>query len=110
VAGSGIWRSAFRCSSTREHVGTYRAPVGTRGGEVALGAIREIIAGLIRSELADSAGRKSGDAMPRELLVDMIAAACMTALTWYLESGAEMPPDRMDAMFRRMIAEGLLRG
>jgi AcrR family transcriptional regulator len=90
----------------REHVETYRALVGTRGGDVALGAIREIVADLLRRELGDDAGRTSAD-VPCELAVEIMTGAYMTALTWYLDGGAKLPPHRMDAMFRRMTTEGL---
>jgi AcrR family transcriptional regulator len=92
----------------RDHIETYRGLVGTRGGEVALGAIREILSELLRRELASNAGAASADAMPRELVIRIVVGAYMTVLTWYLDSGAKQPPYRMDAMFRRLAMEGLL--
>jgi AcrR family transcriptional regulator len=91
----------------REHIETYRALAGTRGGEVALGAIRAIVADLLRRELAVNPGQKSGDAMPRELVVEIVVGAYMTALTWWLDGGATMPPRQIDAMFRRLATDGL---
>jgi AcrR family transcriptional regulator len=92
----------------RDHIETYRALVGTRGGEVALGAIREILSELLRRELASNTDAASADAMPRELVIRIVVGAYMTVLTWYLDSGAKLPPERMDAMVRRLATEGLL--
>jgi AcrR family transcriptional regulator len=102
----------------REHIETYRALAGTRGGEVALGAIREILADLLRRELAQTAGTKASgakaagaktaDAMPRELVIQIAVDAFMTVLTWWLNSGAKLPPHQIDTMFRRLATEGLL--
>jgi AcrR family transcriptional regulator len=92
----------------RQHIETYRALIGTRGGEVALGAIREILSELLRRELAFDAGTKSGDAMPRELAIQITVGAFMTVLTWWLDNGAKLPPHQIDAMFRRLATQGLL--
>src|SRR6266852_6576623 len=53
----------------RDHVEHYRALVGGRGGAVSLGRIRQILSDLVRDELAATAGKKSADAIPRELVV-----------------------------------------
>jgi AcrR family transcriptional regulator len=91
----------------REHIESYRALAGTRGGEVALGAIREILSDLLRSEHAAQAGVKAADAMPPELFVRIAVDAYMTLLTWWLDGGAKQPPQQVDAMFRRLVTEGL---
>jgi hypothetical protein len=91
----------------REHIEAYRALVGTRGGEVALGAIREILSDLFRKELSANAGEKPADAMPRELVIQIVVGTYMTLLTWWLGGGAKLPPDRIDAMFRRLATKGL---
>jgi AcrR family transcriptional regulator len=92
----------------RKHIDAYRALIGTRGGEVALGAIREILSDLLRRELAQDAGTKTVDAMPRELAIQIAVGAFMTVLTWWLDNGAKLPPHHIDAMFRRLATEGLL--
>jgi AcrR family transcriptional regulator len=92
----------------RGHVESYRALAGTRGGEVALGAIREILSDLLRRELATSDRAASAEDMPRELVIQIVIGAYMTVLTWWLDSGAKLPPRQMDAVFRRLATEGLL--
>jgi AcrR family transcriptional regulator len=91
----------------REHVETYRSLVGTRGCEVALGAIREILSNLFRKELAVNPGGTSGDVMPGELAVQIAVGAYMTLLTWWLDSGARLPPHQIDALFRRLATKGM---
>ena len=63
---------------------------------------------LLRGELAANGGAASADAMPRELVIQIVVSVYMTMLTWWLDSGAKLPPRRMDAMFRRLATEGLL--
>jgi AcrR family transcriptional regulator len=92
----------------RNHIEAYRALVGSRGGEIALGAIREILSDLLRKELAANGDAASADAMPRELVIQIVIGAYMTVLTWWLDGGAKLPPHRIDAMFRRLATEGLL--
>jgi hypothetical protein len=31
----------------------------------------------------------------------------MAVMTWWLDGGAKLPPKRIDAMFRRLAAEGI---
>jgi AcrR family transcriptional regulator len=89
----------------RDHVDLYRALVGSRGGAIALGAIRQILSDLVREELGD---RSSGDAMPREVVIQYIVGAYMAVLTWWLDGGAKLPPQQIDAMFRRLATEGVM--
>ena len=92
----------------RDHIDLYRALVGGRGGAIALGTIRHILSDLVRNELAATAGAKSADAIPRELAVQYIVGAFMTVMTWWLDGGAKLPPQRIDAMFRRLATEGIM--
>lgn len=91
-----------------EHIDLYRALVGTRGGAVALGTIRQTLSDLARNELAATAGKNSTDAIPRELVVQYIVGAYMAVLTWWLDGGAKLPPQRIDEMFRRLAIKGVM--
>jgi AcrR family transcriptional regulator len=93
----------------RDHLDLYKALVGGRGGAIALGAIRRILSDLIRNELAATADKRSADAIPREVVVEYVAGAFMAVMTWWLDGGAKLPPQRVDAMFRRLATEGILR-
>src|ERR1700676_4037778 len=92
----------------RDHIDLYRALVGGRGGAVSLGQIRKMLSDLVRNEFAATAGKNSTDIVPRELAVQYVVGAYMSVLTWWLDGGAKLPPKRIDAMFRRMTAEGAL--
>jgi hypothetical protein len=98
--------SAWRCSSARDHIDLHRGLIG--GGAVALGIIRQILSGVVRDELAATGGKKSADAIPRELVVQYIVGAYMAVLIWWLDRGAKLPPAQVDAMFRRLAIDGIL--
>ena len=92
----------------RDHRDHYRALVGGRGGTVSLGTIRQILSDLVRDELAATVDKNSPDAIPRELVVQYVVGAYMAVLTWWLDGGAKLPPQRIDAMFRRLATEGIM--
>ena len=85
----------------RDHIDLYRALVGGRGGIIALGSIRQILSDLVRDELAASVDNTSADIIPREFVVQYVVGAYMAVLTWWLDGGAKLPPERIDGMFRR---------
>jgi AcrR family transcriptional regulator len=90
-----------------DHIDLYRALVGGRGGTLALGTIRQILSDLVRNELAASADKKPMD-VSRELVVQYVVGAFMAVMTWWLDGGAKLPPQRIDAMFRRLSTEGIM--
>jgi AcrR family transcriptional regulator len=96
----------------RDHIELYRAQVGSRGGAVALGSIRQILSDLVREELAATEGMtlnvNAADVIPRELVVHYVVGAYMAVLTWWLDGGAKLPPQRIDAMFRHLTNAGIL--
>ena len=92
----------------RDHLDLYRALVGGRGGAIALGSIRKMLSDLVDNELAATSDEKSENAVPREFVVQYIVGAYMAVLTWWLDRGAKLAPQRMDAMFRQLATEGLL--
>ncbi|ANP86015.1 hypothetical protein BA011_09925 [Rhizobium leguminosarum] len=109
--GEGSQRLGFSLAMfehARDHVDVYRALAGSRGGAVALGTIRQILSDLVRAELATNVGKPLQDAIPRELVVQYVVGAYMAVLTWWLDGGTKLPPDRVDAMFRRLASEGVM--
>lgn len=93
----------------RDHIDLYRALVGGRGGVVALSTIRQILSDLVRNELAAAVEKKSADVVPREVVVQYVVGAFMAVMTWWLDGGAKLPPHRIDAMFRSLATEGIMR-
>lgn len=92
----------------RNHRDHYRVLVGGHGGTVSLGTIRQILSDLVRDELVATAGKKSANAIPRELAVQYVVGAFMAVLTWWLDGGAKLLPERIDAMFRQLTTEGIM--
>ena len=92
----------------REHIDLYRALMGTRGGAVALGTIRQILSDCVRAELAGPATKTSAEVVPRELVIAYVVGAMMAVLTWWLDGGAKLPPEQMAAMVRCLTAQGAL--
>ncbi|MFW8645479.1 TetR-like C-terminal domain-containing protein [Rhizobium beringeri] len=91
----------------RDHVDLYRALAGSRGGAVALSTICQILSGLVHDDLTANPAKHPSDAMPRDLVVHYVVGAFMAVLTWWLDGGAKLPPHRIDAMFRRLVSEGV---
>jgi AcrR family transcriptional regulator len=91
----------------RDHRDHYRALVGGRGGTVSLGTVRQILSDLVHDELNATVHKKSEDIVPRELVVQYVVGAYMAVLTWWLDGGAKLPPQRIDAIFRRLATEGI---
>jgi hypothetical protein len=46
--------------------------------------------------------------MPREFAVHYVVGSFMAVMTWWLDGGAKLPPQRIDAMFRRLATEGIM--
>ncbi len=91
----------------RDHIDLYKALVGGRGGAIALGAIRQILSDLIRNELAATVDKNSADVIPRELVVQYVVGSFMAVMTWWLDGGVKLSPQRIDMMFRRLATEGI---
>jgi AcrR family transcriptional regulator len=94
-------------SHARDHVDHYRALVGGRGGTVVLQTLKQTVTDLARAELSASSGSKSPDAIEREAAVQYVVGAFMALLTWWLDRGATIPTERIDAMFQRFMREGV---
>jgi len=92
----------------RDHKEHYRALVGSRGGTVSLGHIRKMLSDLVRDELDATAEKRSADLIPREFVVQYVVGAYMAVLTSWLDGGARIPPERINAMFCRLATEGIL--
>jgi AcrR family transcriptional regulator len=90
----------------RDHADHYRTLVGGRGGAVALAKVRQMLTDLVRSELA-ATSKGSVEGIPSELVVQYAVGAYMAVLTWWLDGGAKLPAERVDAIFRRLATRGI---
>ena len=109
VADGSLGFSLAMFEHARDHLDLYKALAGGRGGVVALGAIRQILSDLIRNELAATAERTSAADVTREVVVHYVVGAFMAVMTWWLDGGAKMPPRRIDAIFRSLATQGVVR-
>jgi AcrR family transcriptional regulator len=90
----------------RDHIHLYRALVGTRGGAIGLSTIQKILCELVKTELAAITDKIAPD-VSQEIVVQYVVGAFMAVLRWWLDRGAKLPPERMDALFRRMTSDGV---
>ncbi len=98
----GFGLALFR--HAREYLGHYRA-LGTKGRAVALGGIRAILEDLLRAEFST---RTCGNPrIPRDVAVAYLVGAYLAVLTWWLDRGADVPPERLDEMCRALAGAGL---
>lgn len=91
-----------------DHIHHYRALVGSRGGNIAISTIRRTLCDFVREELAATSRTGSENVIPREFVVEYVVGAYMAMLTWWLDGGAKLSPERMDAMFRRLATVGIM--
>jgi AcrR family transcriptional regulator len=82
----------------------FRALVGGRGGSVAVGEIRQVLSELVRMDLPAAQGNGG---VPRELIVQFVVSAFLTLLSWWLERKPGLTPLQVDAMFRRLVLDGI---
>lgn len=92
----------------RGHLDRHRALVGSDGSSVVLATVRQTLSDLVRDELAAVEVEDSAHAIPRDLVVHYVVGAFMDVLTWWLDGGAKLPPEKIDAMFRRLATEGIV--
>jgi AcrR family transcriptional regulator len=89
----------------REHQTLYQAIVGRESGAFVLRRIQRTIADLAGVDLKALGVARSPE--QRELAAQFVAGAFMSVLTWWLERGARLPPQEVDAIFRRLVMQGL---
>lgn len=87
----------------REHLHHYRAFVGSRGSAAALGIVRGILEDLVRRELAGMPYVGAKNSVSGDVAVEYFVGAYMAVLTWWLDRGARLPPEQVDAMFQRLV-------
>lgn len=91
----------------RDHAALYRALVNDRGGSVALGFIREMLGDLIRTETTGLPFAPGQDRLNSEFVVQYLVGAFMAVMVWWLDGGAKLAPQQVDAMFRSLTMDGM---
>ena len=92
-----------------QHRRTGAAIMGVRGRAVVHDHLQRIVAEQIRDEVKTHVqGRsKITTKIPRDLLVQYIAATFILVLNWWAESRNPLPPAESDAIFRALLMPSL---
>jgi AcrR family transcriptional regulator len=96
----------FKHAQGHSHFYYSRAPGS--GESVSLGVIRQVVSELVREEIGSGAGEGTMEDISREMVAHYIVGAYMAVLIWWLDKGAKLPPQRIDAMFQNLAAKGIL--
>lgn len=90
-----------------DNLDLYRALVAKGGSDAMLAMLRDMVSDLTRKELAvqDAACSKGAE---RELAVKFVVGAFMAVLTSWMDRGAQLPAQKVDAIFKRFILHGVL--
>jgi AcrR family transcriptional regulator len=91
----------FEHACAHKHI--YRALAGGRGGVVVGKQMRLVLAEVVREDLAT----EPDDGVPAEIRVQFVVDAFLAVLSWSIGRKPALPPPRMDAIFRRLVLEGL---
>ncbi len=90
------------------HRRVYHAIVGRRTGEVAMRKLRNLLAELVRNDLARLALGEGPAGIPRNAVVQFVVGALMGVVTWWLDEKSSLTPAQADAIFRRMAVPVIL--
>jgi AcrR family transcriptional regulator len=88
-----------------EYRTVYRALIGSRGGAVVGNELRRVLADVVKKDL--STVREQDGAIARELRVQFVVGTFMTVLIWCLDQKSDLNPVHVDAMFRRLVLNGI---
>ena len=89
----------------RAHLPVWVAIVGRKAGTLVLQRIQAIMADLVEADIRALVFKRTP--AERALAVQYIAGAFMAVLTWWLDRGAKVGPEEVDAIFRRLVMQGL---
>jgi AcrR family transcriptional regulator len=90
----------------RDHQDVRRAQAGGPGEQIALEVLGEVVREHVRAALAGTAAGCDGDTPP-EAAAAFLAGAWLALHAWWLDAGARLPPQEVDAMFRRLAVQGV---
>jgi len=89
----------------RSHLALWRAIASRDGGTFVLERIQRMIADLAGVDLKALAFKTTPQ--QRGLAAQYIAGAFVGMLRWWLDQGAKLPAEEVDAVFRRLVLRGL---
>ena len=106
-ARTGLLFSRIMFDHAYEHVHLHRHLLGNRGGSIAFAMIQAMLAELVREEIAPAGRTASGDALFEDFTTAYIVGAFMAVMDWWIKQGMALPPQQIDALFQRAVAEGV---
>ena len=89
-----------------EHRDLYGAFAGSRASELILDEVRQLVLELARRDLKHLA---FGGGVPAEVALQFVAGAFTALLAWWLDGKARLAPEALDAMFQKLVSDGLAR-
>jgi AcrR family transcriptional regulator len=98
----GFSLAMFEHAFEYKHI--YRALVGGRGGVIVVNEIRRALSEIVKKELSSA---QEDEAVPREVRTQFVVGTLLTMLTWWLERRPMPTPSQADAMFRRLVLNGI---
>jgi len=87
-----------------EHRDLYGAFAGNRASELILGEVRQLVLELARRDLRHLL--VGGGVLP-EVALQFVAGAFTALLAWWLDGKARLAPETLDAMFQKLVSDGL---
>jgi AcrR family transcriptional regulator len=88
----------------------YRSLVGKRSGAVVKKRIEQMLADVVRDELAALAPHDASTPIPLELVVQYIVSAFMGLLSWWADHDPPGSAAEMDRIFQQVTMPGVLAG
>ena len=85
----------------------YRALMRGRAGPIVIDKIRDLLADLVRAELAARENASGPQAAAPEIAARFVVGAYLSVVTWWLDCGAKEPPEEIDKAFRNLALGGL---
>lgn len=98
----GFSLAMFEHACEYKHI--YRALVGGRGGVIAVNEIRRTLSEIVKKELS---GVQEDEVVPQEVRIQFVVGAFTTMLMWWLERRPMPTPSQVDAIFRRLVINGI---
>lgn len=85
-----------------DHKKLHRSLVG--GGWIIVSQrIEEILVQLMKDEARTLFKQSDSSELPFELFIHFLGATFMSVLTWWRNSGRSLPPNEIDALFRKLV-------
>jgi AcrR family transcriptional regulator len=101
----GLGFSLPMLEHTRSHLPVYTMIVGRESGGFVFQRLHAMIADLAAVGIKALGLQQTPS--QRELAVEFIAGAFMSVLRWWADRGAKLEPAEVDAIFRKLVMQGL---